>query len=91
MGESKEPDHKASFQNEVRAIVYQLNIYGNQNQFDHIIPADKKFTITHKLTKSLVEIYEEVDKCQLLCGKCHLEKTKEDWLSGAIEIKRKNK
>jgi hypothetical protein len=53
-------------------------------QFDHIIPADKKFTITHKLTKSLVEIYEEVDKCQLLCGKCHLEKTKEDWLSGRI-------
>lgn len=60
-------------------------------QFDHIIPADKTFTIAAGLTKSLVELYEEVDKCQLLCGKCHLEKTKEDWLSGAIEIKRKNK
>ena len=54
-------------------------------QFDHIIPADKTFTIAAGLTKSLVELYEEVDKCQLLCGKCHLEKTKEDWLSGAIQ------
>ena len=60
-------------------------------QFDHIIPADKTFTIAAGLTKSLVELYEEVDKCQLLCGKCHLEKTKQDWLSGAIEIKREKK
>ena len=53
-------------------------------QFDHINPEEKSFTITPKLTSSIEVLYEEVDKCQLLCSDCHLEKTKEDYLNGRI-------
>ena len=44
-------------------------------QFDHIKPEDKSFTIAGKLRIKLPKLLKEVDKCQLLCGKCHLEKT----------------
>ena len=53
-------------------------------QFDHINPEEKSFTIAAKLTSSIEVLYEEVDKCQLLCPYCHLEKTKEDYLNGRI-------
>ena len=53
-------------------------------QFDHIDPRTKSFTIAQKLTSSIKILYEEVDKCQLLCPDCHLEKTKEDYLNGRI-------
>lgn len=53
-------------------------------QFDHIDPRTKSFTIAAKLTSSIEVLYEEVDKCQLLCPDCHLEKTKEDYLNGRI-------
>ena len=45
---------------------------------------DKTFTIAAGLTKSLVELYEEVDKCQLLCRYCHYEKTRRQWLDGTM-------
>ena len=40
-------------------------------QFDHIIRADKSFTIGQKLGYSLEKLIPEANKCQLLCRKCH--------------------
>tara|TARA_R100000742_G_C4246344_1_gene65233 strand:- start:83 stop:778 length:696 start_codon:yes stop_codon:yes gene_type:complete len=51
-------------------------------QFDHIIPSEKSFNICYSY--NLEKVFEELDKCQLLCPKCHLEKTKDDWLSGQL-------
>lgn len=48
-------------------------------EFDHIIPADKSFTIGSNMTCfSLEELILEVDKCQLLCRPCHIQKGKEN-------------
>lgn len=40
-------------------------------QFDHIVRADKSFTIGQNMHKSLDVLIEEANKCQLLCKKCH--------------------
>jgi hypothetical protein len=53
-------------------------------QFDHIKPSEKSFDISRKLTTDLKTLFEELDKCQLLCWDCHMEKTKNDWLSGEL-------
>ena len=45
-------------------------------EFDHIDPNTKKFQITAGLSYKLEVLFEEVDKCQLLCKKHHIEKTK---------------
>tara|TARA_R110002012_G_scaffold35523_2_gene101273 strand:+ start:885 stop:1880 length:996 start_codon:yes stop_codon:yes gene_type:complete len=46
--------------------------------FDHIIPADKSYTIGSNITCfSLEELILEVDKCQLLCRPCHIQKGRE--------------
>ena len=44
-------------------------------EFDHIDKTTKKFKITNGLSYSLEKLYEEVDKCQLLCKKHHIEKS----------------
>jgi len=44
-------------------------------QFDHIKREEKKYNITEKLTIKFDNLKEELDKCQLLCVDCHLEKT----------------
>ena len=47
--------------------------------FDHIIPADKSYTIGSNITCfSLEELILEVDKCQLLCRSCHIQKGREN-------------
>ena len=51
-------------------------------QFDHINPLEKSFTITSNFHRK--DLDEELAKCQLLCPTCHLEKTKNDWLSGEL-------
>jgi len=51
-------------------------------QFDHIDPLEKSFNITPNLNRENLD--EELDKCQLLCFKCHLEKTKNEWLNGKL-------
>lgn len=57
-------------------------------EFDHIHPKDKSFAITKQLLMSdRKKFQEELDKCQLLCCDCHLEKTKQSWLNG--ELKRR--
>jgi 5-methylcytosine-specific restriction endonuclease McrA len=43
-------------------------------EFDHIDPADKKFTIGNIGSASKAKFDEELKKCQLLCNSCHKEK-----------------
>ena len=59
-------------------------------EFDHIKPEDKKFDISTSLDRKEEDLIAEVDKCQLFCQKHHLEKTKNDWLSGALYPNCKN-
>jgi 5-methylcytosine-specific restriction endonuclease McrA len=55
-------------------------------QFDHIHPENKSFEITKKLLMGDREKFqEELDKCQLLCYNCHLEKTKQSYLNGEFK------
>lgn len=44
-------------------------------QFDHMDPSTKKFRISIKIDSPEEELLEELNKCQLLCSKCHKEKT----------------
>lgn len=44
-------------------------------QFDHIDKNGKKFNVSMWLSKTLGDFWEEIKKCQLLCEKCHIEKT----------------
>jgi 5-methylcytosine-specific restriction endonuclease McrA len=46
--------------------------------FDHITPKGKVNEISSMLTNKFEEFIEEVNKCQLLCYGCHVEKTKEE-------------
>ena len=43
-------------------------------EFDHIIAADKSFTISSKYDTKWEIVRPELDKCQLLCQICHIEK-----------------
>ena len=45
-------------------------------EFDHINPNLKQFKISCHLSLSLNKLFEEVDKCQLLCKQCHIKKTR---------------
>ena len=47
-------------------------------EFDHIDPSTKSFNIAAGYTKPKEILLAEVAKCQLLCNKCHIEKTKKD-------------
>ena len=48
-------------------------------EFDHIKPENKSYTIACNITSfSLEELILEVDKCQLLCRPCHIEKSREN-------------
>ena len=55
-------------------------------QFDHINPLEKSYNISTNFFRQDVD--EELAKCQLLCSRCHLEKTKNDWSSGVLTEKR---
>lgn len=47
-------------------------------EFDHIDPSTKSFNIAAGYTKPKEVLLAEVAKCQLLCNKCHIEKSKKD-------------
>ena len=46
-------------------------------EFDHIVASEKWFNITKAITRSVPEevILHELEKCQLLCNRCHILKT----------------
>ena len=50
-------------------------------QFDHKNPSEKSFNISCVLSE---RTFKELEKCELRCGNCHLEKTKNDYLSGIL-------
>jgi len=57
----------------------------NNLEFDHIDKSKKEHKITRILEYSMDRIMQELNKCQLLCKECHLEKTSlnsENTLSG---------
>jgi len=47
-------------------------------EFDHIDPTTKSFNISAGYHKPKKVLEEELAKCQLLCNKCHVEKSKKD-------------
>lgn len=47
-------------------------------QFDHRDPKQKMFTIARGSSFSDTRFWEEIRKCQLLCRKCHVLKSKSD-------------
>jgi hypothetical protein len=47
-------------------------------EFDHIDPSIKSFNISSGYHKPKEEMENELSKCQLLCNKCHCEKTKKN-------------
>ena len=59
-------------------------------EFDHIDPSTKIMTIARASSRNEIFFWEEVNKCQLLCVPCHLEKSAEDIRSG-VSTKYKNK
>jgi 5-methylcytosine-specific restriction endonuclease McrA len=46
--------------------------------FDHINPSTKSFRISIRIDAPKDLLLEELDKCQLLCSKCHKRKTLEN-------------
>jgi hypothetical protein len=65
-------------------------------QFDHIDPSTKSFNISAGYLKPKEVLEEELSKCQLLCNKCHIEKSKKDakfrpkTIAGGRPLKYKN-
>lgn len=47
-------------------------------KFDHVYPSTKEFTVAKFPSISEERFQEEIKKCQLLCPKCHNEKTLKD-------------
>jgi len=55
-------------------------------EFDHIDPSTKKYTLARILTSGSNELLqEELEKCQLLCSKHHLEKSLREGDLGSVE------
>ena len=46
-------------------------------EFDHLQPRQKNFIISKFIDRADINLLDEVNKCQLLCKKCHHEKTLE--------------
>ena len=40
-------------------------------EFDHRVPAEKRWDISHIYHKSPVTIKAEIDKCDIVCSNCH--------------------
>jgi 5-methylcytosine-specific restriction endonuclease McrA len=57
----------------------------NNLEFNHIDRLTKLFVLSGKgLDKSWDKILKELDKCELLCNTCHLEKTREQYKNNEI-------
>ena len=80
-------EHRREQRNEKRA--YCLEYLGGKCvkcgdterlEFDHIKREGKKYSIASKLTCTFDNLKEELNKCQLLCAPCHLDKTAKEWV-----------
>lgn len=80
-------EERRSYTNQWRAQrkLYALSKLGNQCaickskvelEFDHIDPQTKTDGIANLWTASNVKFEAELDKCQLLCKPCHINKTR---------------
>lgn len=49
---------------------YNLGMF----EFHHTEPEHKDFSISEKKTQSFVKLTDELDKCVLLCGNCHVKR-----------------
>ena len=59
-------------------------------QLDHIDPLEKEYNISERLsTWDIKKLQPEIDKCQLLCPKHHLEKTIKDGKKYGFKNRRK--
>ena len=59
-------------------------------QLDHINPLEKEYNISERLsTWDIKKLQPEIDKCQLLCPKHHLEKTIKDGKKYGFKNRRK--
>lgn len=47
-------------------------------EFDHINPEEKEYNIANMCSINKKDLYNELDKCQLLCHSCHREKTNKE-------------
>lgn len=47
-------------------------------EFDHIDPSTKSFNISAGYHKPKEVLENELSKCQILCNKCHIQKSKKD-------------
>ena len=47
--------------------------------FDHIDPKTKSIDIANSIDTKHDILLNEINKCQLLCKPCHLEKSKKNW------------
>jgi 5-methylcytosine-specific restriction endonuclease McrA len=56
-------------------------------EFDHLDPATKAFTLGKVLEIAEEKLLDELKKCVLLCHKCHVKKTRENWEFGQAESK----
>lgn len=50
----------------------------NKLEFDHINSESKSFRITNNLTRKWESLQKELEKCQLLCKQCHIDKSLEE-------------
>lgn len=75
-------DYNARYHTRRAEVITQLggacNQCGSVNnlEFDHIDPATKDFNVSKKITNA--DITDEISKLQLLCHRCHIEKSKLD-------------
>lgn len=53
-------------------------------EFDHRDPTQKKYQVTHMTTFTDMAFFAEVDKCDLVCNKCHRDRTKHQWKDGLV-------
>lgn len=51
----------------------------NNLEFDHKDPSKKEFGVSRFINSTDDFVKKEIDKCRLLCKKCHKNKTHEEW------------
>ena len=53
-------------------------------EFHHLNPNEKEYNLGHLYTSSTKKLYEELDKCILVCSNCHKEIHEQEYLKKAI-------